>query len=72
MHAPDEYEPCRRTSAPRWTAPLSAFARLPDRPACLSEPMISPFSTLRMELVVTEKSPLLGLAVWAPMTLLTT
>ena len=44
---------------------------MPDKPACLRAPTTSPSMTRRMELVVTEKSPLVGLAVWAPITLFT-
>ena len=39
---PEEYDPWRRTSSPSTTAPLRAFAKLPDSPACLSAPTISP------------------------------
>ena len=46
-----------------------ALNKLPDTPACFKAPWTSPSVILRIVLVVTEKSPLVGLAVCAPITL---
>ena len=51
------------TSLPKKTSLCNAFDILPESPACFTEPIISPSSTLSIELVVTEKSPLVGFAV---------
>ena len=65
------YEPLRFADSPNTTRPASALAKLPERPAWESEPIISPASTRNIVEVVTEKSPLVGFAVCAPITLWT-
>ena len=54
------------------TPSLKAFGRFPETPACFNAPVISPLTTLRIEDEVTEKSPLDGFAVCAPITEWTT